>query len=230
MAEESGNTNPSIEPVRYGSIPQNGKVYTAEVVNALVRESTKREAANRDAAIRAALDRYTTSIVDQKLKGLEFKLTDDSGVLKRRLNYMGTRVSTEELQHIENPEHGDLYIVNGVGYIYTVEAVMDDGAEEPRYEKYWAPFNNIIDLSKYITRDETWSSERLGDLEKVVDRNNQMVLKIVAQLASLIDKTGLGDSATNAQLAALQRSILSCLQECHKKATEVLDEELGDEN
>lgn len=229
MANESPENVVIVEPVRAGSIPQNALVYPANVVEALVKNAIKKEAAERDAAIRASLDKYTTSVVDTKLNGLEFKLTDDTKSLKAGINWKGSRASVESLSEIPDPKHGDFYIVNGTGYIYTVEAVVDPNTEEVRYEKYWAAFNNAIDLSNYFTKDETWSKSQIDDLQTLVNRNNEMILKFITQLAVLIDKTPLGSSATTEQLSAMQEVILKALQNGHYASTRVLDEELGED-
>lgn len=237
MAEESSENLVPIEPVRAGSVSQNELVYPASVVEALVKNAVKREAAERDAAIRAALDKYTTGIVDEKLKSLEFKLTDDSGNTKKGVNYKGSCSRAELSSKEETAEHGDLWVVNEsingeivkTAYVWTVDTVIDEGAEEPRYEKHWANFNNLVDLSNYVTKSETWSTEKLTDLEKVVTRNNSMLLEIIAQLYLLTDKNGYGASATIPQLAILQKNILDVLKQCHYRASSVLDEELGED-
>lgn len=229
MGNESSEPVVIVKPVRAGSIPQNALVYPANIVDALVKNYIKKESAERDASIRAALDKYTSNIVDTKLTALEYKLTDDSGNLKKGINWMGSRASVEALNEIENPQHGDFYIVNGMGYIYTVETITDPSSGEVSYDKYWAAFNNAMDLSNYFTKDETWSKTQLDDLQKLVNRNNEMILKFITQLAVLIDKDALGADATNTQLSELQGVILNALKNGHYAATKVLDEELGED-
>ena len=229
MADETTENVVIVEPVRAGSIPQNAMVYPANVVEALVKNAIKRESAERDAYVRAALDKYTSNTLDTKLNALEFKLTDDTGSLKSGINWKGSRASVESLNEIENPKHGDFYVVNGTGYIYTVETVVNPETGEVSYDKYWAAFHNAIDLSNYFTKEETWSKTQLDDLQKLVNRNNEMILKFITQLAVLIDKNELGSGATTEQLSALQGTILNALKNGHSSATRVLDEELGED-
>lgn len=229
MADETTENVVIVEPVRAGSIPQNAMVYPANVVEALVKNAIKRESAERDAYVRAALDKYTSNTLDTKLNALEFKLTDDTGSLKSGINWKGSRASVESLNEIENLKHGDFYVVNGTGYIYTVETVVNPETGEVSYDKYWAAFNNAIDLSNYFTKEETWSKTQLDDLQKLVNRNNEMILKFITQLAVLIDKNELGSGATTEQLSALQGTILNALKNGHYSATRVLDEELGED-
>ena len=225
MAEEiAPDAGPVIEPTALGKGDQKTKVYSAEVVDKLVNAEVKRESSSRDAAIRAALDKYTTSILEAKLAGLEFKLVDDTRSLKNGINYVKSLDSVAALSSVTNAKHGDMYIISGVGYIYTVEAKEVDG--ETVYDKYWAALPIGVDFSNYFTKSETWSKEAIDDLKKIVDRNNAMILAIVAQLRNLIELNKLGSSATNEQLASLQGSILDCLQACHARASRILDEEL----
>ena len=223
---ESAEGTPEV--LSLGKSKQKTKFYTADEVAKLIAGAIKKETATRDAAIRAAIDKFNTGTLDTKLAGLEFKLTDDTGSTKSGINYQGGLDSLSQLDDITDAKHGDMYIIHGTGYVYTVTARVDTTTQETVYDKYWVPLNAVIDLSNYFTKDETWSKAKLESVEKLVQRNNAMILAIVAQLNNLADKEGLGSGASNSALAELQASILAVLQACHNDASRILDEELGE--
>jgi len=178
------------DTTKLGAAKESDKIYLSAQADAKIDAAVKQEGYNREAMINAKLSHFEVDVVNPKINALRSELSLSSSGNGSGIRYMGSVESYAELGMIINPQHGDMYLLmgsdDGVAYVCTFPQ-----AGSTDVNPTWVTTHIKVDLTNYITRDETCSLNDFQTTESnALDTKNRLNAAML-QLQAIKDKTAI---------------------------------------